>query len=385
MHATRVHSFSFVGTLQAKLSDIIGIINKLAPPVLAEEWDNVGLQVGNPTDVIHRIMVALDPISVAMDAAIENSCQLLITHHPLIFKPLKKIITTDGTGSLVHKAIANGLAVVSLHTNYDIVASGVNDLLAATLGLTSTRPLKISQREELVKLVVFVPLTHHEAVMNALLPFCRVSSNYADCSFSSPGKGTFRPLEGASPFIGTAGKRELVDESRLELLISRGTLQSVLRTLHRVHPYEEPAYDIIPTLNEGSRSGIGRVGELAAATDLRGFAEHVKTALGASAIRIVGDLDRPVSKVALCGGSGAFLLRDAVREGADLLLTGDIKYHEAREGESMGIALIDAGHFATEFVMVAGLVRQLEHELENRKLDVELLGCTAESDPFRMI
>ncbi|NVO00453.1 MAG: Nif3-like dinuclear metal center hexameric protein [Geobacteraceae bacterium] len=371
--------------MQAKLSDIIGIINKIAPPSLAEDWDNVGLQVGDPSATIDRIMVALDPVQEAIDAAIDNSCQLLLTHHPLIFKPLKRISTADETGRLIHKAIANRLAIVSLHTNYDVVQNGVNDLLTEALGMTGCKPLKVSHHEELVKLVVFVPLSHHETVMNSLIPFCCQEGNYADCSFTTSGLGTFRPLDGSSPYIGTTGKRECVEESRIELLITKTDIQAALKSMRRSHPYEEPAFDIIPLLNKGKASGIGRIGNIATASTLKDFSERVKVALGTPAIRIVGNPERLVSKIAVCGGSGAFLLRDAAREGADLLLTGDIKYHEAREAGFLGIALIDAGHFPTEKLMIEGLSLQLEAEIKKRRLDVQLCRCTTESDPFRVI
>lgn len=385
MHAARVHSFSFVGTLRTKLSDIVGIINKIAPPVLAEAWDNVGLQVGDPANEIDRIMVALDPCPEAVDAAIKNSCQLLLTHHPLIFKPLKRITTTDETGRLIHQAIANRLAIVSLHTNYDVAQNGVNDLLAEALGVTSCRPLKVSHREELVKLTVFVPLTHHDALMNALLPFSWQSGKYADCSFATSGHGTFKPLAGASPYLGKIGERESIEESRFELLIRKADLQPVLKSLRKAHPYEEPAFDITPLLNEGLQSGIGRIGLLESAPLLKDFAENVKKCLGTTFLRIVGNPEQRISKLALCGGSGASLLRDAAREGADLFLTGDIKYHEAREAQSLGIALIDAGHFATERLMVDGLSLQLEKELKRRKFEADVFRCIAESDPFVVI
>lgn len=385
MHTKRVHSFSFVGTLQAKLSDIVGIINKIAPPALAEDWDNVGLQVGDPSSGIERIMVALDPCPEAVNAAIANSCQLLITHHPLIFKPLKRISTADETGRLIHQAIAGRLAIVSLHTNYDVATNGVNDLLANALGVTSCRPLKVSHREELLKLTVFVPLSHHGALLDALLPFSPLTGNYTDCSFTTSGQGTFKPLDGASPYIGKVGERESVAESRLELLIRKADLQPALKSLRKAHPYEEPAFDLIPLFNEGLPSGIGRIGLLQSGPQLKDFAASVKKVLGCASLKVVGNPSQQITKVALCGGSGAFLMREAAREGAELLVTGDIKYHDAREAQALGLALIDAGHFATERLMIDGLSTQLEKELNSRKLAVEVLRCATESDPFEVI
>ena len=367
---------------RAKLSDIVGIINKIAPPALAEEWDNVGLQVGDTTAEIERVMVALDPGLPAIDAAIQNSCQLLLTHHPFIFKPLKRITSGDETGRLIQKAIKCGLAVLSLHTNYDTAANGVNDLLAHALGLQKLSPLRIVRREELLKLVVYMPETHQAAIMEELLQYAALQGNYDQCSFTSAGTGTFRPLAGASPFVGTQGKREAVVESRFEMLLTKTGLQQALKTLYKVHPYEEPAFDIVPLLNEGEAAGIGRIGLLPSPLAVRDFAAHVKHSLGAVSLRVVGDLDRKVTKIALCGGSGMSLLHESVRAGADAFVTGDIKYHEAREAEALGVILIDAGHFATEHLMVAGLSNQLGLELKKRKFDAEVLRCSVETDPF---
>jgi dinuclear metal center YbgI/SA1388 family protein len=370
---------------KAKVSDILGIINKITPPALAENWDNVGLQVGDPAGEVGRIMVALDPGPQAVDASLESSCQLLVTHHPLIFKPLKRISTNDGTGRLIHRAISGGLSIISAHTNYDSAGSGVNDLLAAALGVTGCRPLRVVLCEELIKLAVYVPGTHQEQLMEALLPFSGLSTKYADCSFRVSGQGTFRPLAGAAPFIGAVGELESVEESRFEILVRKPELQPALKALRKAHPYEEPAFDIIPLLNEGECEGLGRVGTLQAPTTIREFAATVKDRLGLASLRVVGDAGQLISRVAVCGGSGSSLLRDAAREGADLFVTGDIKYHDAREAQDLGIALLDAGHFATELLMIQGLSTRLENECEKRRFEVEILRCAAELDPFEVI
>ena len=330
-------------------------------------------------------MVALDPGSQAVDAALESSCQLLLTHHPLIFKPLKKISTNDETGRLIHRAISGGLSIISAHTNYDSAGSGVNDLLAAALGVTGCKPLRIVLRGELLKLVVFVPLSHQQELMKSLLPFSSMPGNYADCSFRVSGQGTFRPLAGAAPYIGSVGAFESVEESRFEILVRKSELQPAVKALRKAHPYEEPAFDIIPLLNEGESEGIGRVGTVGNPIRLKDFAATVKERLGLTSLRVVGDTEQLISRVALCGGSGSSLLHDAVREGADLFLTGDIKYHEAREAQALGIALLDAGHFATELLMIRGLSGQLKSECEKRRLEVEVLSCAAELDPFEVI
>lgn len=368
-----------------KVSDVVGIINKIAPFATAEEWDNVGLQVGDPAAPAERIMVSLDPCREAIDAAIRQQCQLLLTHHPFIFKPLKRIALNEPLGSLISHAIKHDLAVVSLHTNLDIAAGGVNDLLAQRLGLGTCQPLKVTGVEELVKLAVFVPQGHEERVLDALSRFSGVIGNYRDCSFQAQGTGTFRPLEGARPFIGEIGRRERVEEVRLEVLLRKGDLAAALNALMKVHPYEEPAYDLYPLLNKGESRGLGRIGELPSPLSLREFALTVKERLAVDGIRMVGAADRAVKKVAVCGGSGAFLLREAHFRGADLLVTGDVKYHEAREAEDLGIALLDAGHFATERLMVGGVRELLETELTKKGFAATLTAYEGEREPFSFI
>jgi dinuclear metal center YbgI/SA1388 family protein len=365
-----------------KVSDILGIINKFAPFGSAEEWDNVGLQVGNPAAPAERIMVALDPGRDALEAAAAARCSLLLTHHPFIFKPLKRISAADPLGSLITFAISYNIAVIALHTNLDIAPGGVNDLLAHLLGVEKTIPLKVTSVEELVKLSVFVPHGSEDRVLEALFRFSGVMGNYRDCSFRSAGTGTFTPQEGARPHIGSIGKREAVDENRIEVLLRKADSAAAVAALLKAHPYEEPAYDLYPLLNRGESNGLGRIGRLREDMTLARFARDVKNRLNIPGVRFVGDPDRTVGKIALCGGSGASLIRDAWKQGADVLVTGDVKYHEARDGEALGLALIDAGHFATERPMIQGVAARLRGDLVKRKFTAEILEFEGERDPF---
>jgi dinuclear metal center YbgI/SA1388 family protein len=365
-----------------RLSDILGITNKIAPSGLAENWDNVGLQLGDPARQVSRIMVALDPGTPALGAAVGAGCQLLLTHHPFIFTPLKKISATDATGRLAIAALKNDLAIVSLHTNYDIVPGGVNDLLAERLGVGGALPLRVTGAEEYLKLAVFVPHGYEEALLDAVSPSMPPIGNYRDCSFQGDGVGRFTPLAGARPFVGEVGARHREQERRLEFLVVKERLAGALAALKAVHPYEEPAYDIYPVLNRGAAYGLGRIGRLAEPTTAGGFAAAVKEALGAPGVRLVGDPERRVQKVALCGGSGASLLHEAARKGADLLVTGDVKYHEARDAEELGVAVLDAGHFATEIPMVRGLAGALRSVLEAKRFQAEVIEYQGERDPF---
>ncbi len=356
----------------------------MAPPGLTETWDNSGLQVGDPTASISRIMVALDATPAVIESAISSACQLLITHHPLIFKPQKSISTATSQGKSIHAAIRGGLAIVSMHTNYDIATGGLNDVLAARLGLEACQPLQVTARQELVKLVVFVPEDHLERVRTALFFCAEQLGAYRDCSFAAPGEGTFTPQAGALPFIGTVGQLERVAERRLEFLTDRTSLPRAVKALLAAHPYQEPAFDIYPLLNEGSPLGLGRIGRLPAPVSLAEYAARIGADLRAPGLRYVGDPAMMVSKVALCSGSGASVMRTAARAGADLLVTGDVKYHEARDAEELGMAVIDAGHFPTEIIMVPAVSERLAGMLAAAGYQgCDVLACDLETEPFR--
>ncbi len=368
-----------------KVADIVGIINKIAPTSLAEAWDNPGLQIGDPAAQVTRVMIALDPTPDVIDSALAASCQLLVTHHPFIFKPLKSISTATPHGATIHKAMKGGLSILSLHTNYDIVRDGLNDLLAEKVGLVNCVPLKVTTKSELVKLVVFVPVGQLEHLRSELFPFAAGMGKYRDCSFTAGGTGTFTPLEGAEPYTGTVGAMSRVNEERLEMLIERIQLPRAVKALLAAHPYEEPAFDLYPLLNEGEKQGLGRIGRLPEPLTLEEYVGRLRSALSAPSLRYVGDPAAKISKVALCSGSGSTLLRDAARSGADVLVTGDVKYHEARDAEDMGLAVIDAGHFSTEIIMVSEITGRLGRELaEAGYTDCHVEACRTESDPFRI-
>ncbi len=368
----------------AKVSDIVGIINKKFPFGLAEEWDAVGLQLGDPAEAVERIMVALDPLPDVLDQALSRNCQLLITHHPLIFTPVRQITSATSVGRLLLRAARGGLALLAMHTNYDIADGGLNDLLAERLGLRQLRPLKITDQEQLVKLVVFVPENDLETVRQAMFAEASSVGNYRDCSFAAAGEGTFTPQPGAEPTIGAVGRLERVAERRLELLVQRDRLAKAIQALLKAHPYEEPAFDCYPLLNQGHSQGLGRIGVVETPCSLAAYSDQVRQRLQSGPVRLVGDPTRLVRSVALCSGSGASLLKDAVRAGADLLVTGDLKYHEAREAEESGIALLDVGHFASEQLMVAAVQQFLQTTLTAAGYVCDVLAAEGERDPFQV-
>ena len=374
-----------MGKITPRIHDLVGCLNTLFPPELAEEWDNVGLQVGDPAIPFSKGVVALDPDMGAVLAACEAGAQVLITHHPLLFRSLKRLTPEDETGRILFHAIQNNLVILSAHTNLDSAQPGLNSWLADLLDVHNTSPLKLSPGH-LLKLVVYVPAGHETEVADALFAAgAGHVGQYDQCSFRQPGTGTFRPGEDSSPFIGEIGRCEEVNELRLEVIVPRSRLNKVLSRLLKVHPYEDVAYDLIPLENKRNDVGLGRVGRLENTLSLQEFSERVRQKLGCDTLRVVGSAEQSVRKIALCGGSGASLISTAHRCGADVLVTGDIKYHEAKTAEALGIALVDAGHFATEVLMTGHLTQLLNDAAEQNGWEATFQAYDGAIDPFRTV
>ena len=366
-----------------RIQDLVGLIHRLYAPELAEDWDNVGLQVGDPGRALDRVMVALDPGLEAVEAARDAGAQALVTHHPLLFKPVKRLTPDDAVGKVLWAAVRDDVAIISAHTNLDCAVDGLNSWLAQKVGVEQAIPLQAVAGDYL-KLVVFVPVGHEDAVADALFSAGGGQIGaYDQCSFRSSGEGTFRPGPGTQPYIGTVGQREKAEEIRLETIIPKRKLLRVLEKMQKAHPYEEVSYDLLPLQNQVPGAGLGRIGRLAQQASLGEFAARVKDFLGCDHLRLIGADQMPVRKVALCGGSGAFLLQTAHRQGADVLVTGDVKYHEARQAEELGIALIDAGHFATEQLMIEQVTQSLQAAARQLNWGVAFEAYTGEEDPFR--
>ena len=367
----------------ARLADIIGLLNHLCPPGLAEDWDNVGLQVGDPTAKIDKVLVCLDVEEIAIQEAHRQGVQLIISHHPLIFKSLKRLTPADMTGRVIFQAIKNDIAVVSAHTNLDRAADGLNDWLAERLGVKDSTPLEAPATDHFYKLVVYVPVGHEVEVRDAIFAAgAGQIGAYDHCSFSARGIGTFRGGAETQPFIGTPGDVEETEEVRLETIIPAPGVNKVVSRMLQAHPYEEVAYDLIPLANECWDVGLGRVGQLETTMPLQQFAEQIKTELQISSLKLVGDLQRQISLVAVCGGTGMSMFPAALRHGVDCLVTADIKFHEAQRARAAGVTLIDAGHFATEQIMVAELSKRLRKITSERQFEVEFIEMTAEEDPL---
>jgi len=366
--------------------DIFNLIEKLAPTSLAEGWDNPGLQVGDPDAEIKTVMLTLDiNIDVVMEAKLKGA-GLIVSHHPLIFKPLKSLRLDQPDGKLAEFIIKNNIIIYAAHTNLDIAVGGVNSVLAEKLGLNETAVLEPAGREKYVKLVVFIPAGHVEDVHRAISEAgAGWIGNYSHCAFQAPGTGMFKPLNGTKPFIGEQGKLELVEEVRLETIVPKARLDAVIQAMLRTHPYEEVAYDLYSLANPGPAYGLGRVGSLARPVSLREFAQSVKKALGLPAVRLGGKNESEVRKIAVCGGAGAKLWPAALRAGADTFVTGDINHHEARDMLAAGLNFIDAGHYGTESVVLPALKEYLEKQGRLSELNVKVVLSDISTNPFTII
>jgi len=363
-------------------SQIFACLEEFFSGKIAEDWDNVGLQVGDPTKEVGRVLVALDPDPETVKIGIEKEVDLIVTHHPLIFRPVKRLDFSQPAALLLRKLIKNEITVYSLHTNLDAAPYGLNQYLAEKLGLNRIKPWGTNRFEILYKLVVYVPRDHVENVRKAICTSgAGHTGNYSDCSFRVAGTGTFKPLPGAKPYLGEVGKVSEVDEYRLETVVPENRIYRVLDALHRAHPYEEIAYDLIRLSNRGTKLSPGRQGELARPVSLGQFAVEVKNRLRLPQVAVVGRIDSQVKKVALVSGSGASFLGQAASQGFDVLLTGDIKYHDAREAQLLGINLVDAGDYGTECLAVELLARFLTEKSEERGWDIEVIPFEG-SSPF---
>lgn len=331
-----------------KMREITDLIETLASRDYQESYDNSGWQVGDPEAMATGALICLEVTEAIVEEAIQKGCNLIIAHHPLIFPSVKRILGQTEVERVLIRAIREGIHIYAAHTNLDNVRGGVNDKLADKLGLKNRRPLR-PMKNSLGKIAVFVPPSHLETLRQAV--FDAGAGNlgeYSECSYVSPGTGSFRPGQGARPFLGEAGGgREEVEEVRLEFVFPRHREKAVIQAMIGAHPYEEPAYDFLVLENAHGDLGAGLIGDLEESMESRDFLAFVQERLGTESIKYTPYSAAPILRVALCGGSGSFLISDALSAGAQAFLTADIKYHQffASQGK---ILIADLGHYETE-------------------------------------
>jgi len=347
-----------------KVKNIASALEDFAPLMFQESYDNSGLLIGSYDKEIDRALVTLDVTDAVLDEAIREKCGLIIAHHPLIFKGIKSLTGQNPVERLILKAIRNDIAIYAIHTNLDNMQNGVNGILSSKLGLYNTRVLSLSGIG-LKKLVTFCPVDHSEKVRNAMFKAgAGHIGNYDSCSYNITGEGTFRGLEGTDPFVGEKGELHSEKEIRIETIVPDYLLNEVINAMLNIHPYEEVAYDIYPLENQDTRIGAGMIGELNEEKDAILFLKDVKSILNCKVIRYNKLIDRKIKRVAICGGSGSFLIKKAYDSGADIFITGDVKYHDFFDfvGEMI---IVDAGHYETEQFTKELLVTILKEKFSN--------------------
>ncbi len=331
----------------ASVQTVLHALEQIAPHRFAFPWDKVGLQAGDRRSLVRKAVVALDRSPGAIQFAIDQNAHLLLTHHPLIFDPVASVTSDTLEGRSIQTLIQHGISHIAAHTNWDAATGGINDALASRLGLKDMQPFGTSAGSEEFKLVCFTPPDSVDAVVDACAEAgAGVIGNYRRCAFSSPGTGTYEAQTGANPTIGQVGERSSVEEARFEMVCPADRVSAVIQALRNAHPYEEPAFDLIP-LRKGRGQQMGRIGTLKSSLSLPQFAAHVDAQLGTRSWTW-GSSSRIVSQVAVVGGAAESEWRAALDLGADAFVTGEVRQHVALEASAAGIAILAAGHYATE-------------------------------------
>ena len=330
-----------------KIKEIVSALERFAPLPLQDGFDNAGLQIGLTDAETTGALLRLDVTEAVLDEAIASGCNLVISHHPLIFKGYKSITGKDYVERCILKAIKNDIVIYSAHTNLDNAPGGVNYKIAEKIGLKNVRILE-PKENCLIKLVTFVPTAQAEEVRNALFTAgCGYIGDYDSCSYNTEGEGTFRAQEGSKPFCGNIGELHHEAEVRIETILPEYKKREVIRTLLLTHPYEEPAYDLYPLYNSWAQVGAGIIGELEEAESELEFLKRIKKTFEVGCLKHNKLTGRLIQKVALCGGAGAFLIPQAIGSGADVFITGEIKYHDYF-GRETDILLAEIGHYESE-------------------------------------
>ncbi len=342
-----VNSLSQLNFHKMKLKDITDHLESIAPLSYQESYDNAGLICGNDGMEVTGAIICLDSTEAVIDEAIANKCNLVIAHHPIVFSGLKKFNGKNYVERVIMKAIKNDIAIYAAHTNLDNVFNGVNKKIADKIGLLNCSILA-PQNNTLKRLITFCPESKAEFLRAALFEAgAGKIGNYDECSFNTNGMGTFRPNEGANPYVGEVGKQNQEKETKIEVMYPAYLEGKLLKALFLTHPYEEVAYDLIAITNANQEVGAGMIGELPQEVDETAFLNHLKKVMKAEGIKYTALKGKKVKKVAVCGGSGSFLLKNAILSGADVFVTADFKYHQFFDADNQ-IIIADIGHYESE-------------------------------------
>ena len=367
-----------------RLSDIVQVFEDWAPSWTAWERDNVGLQVGDLSRRVSRVLLTLDVTRQTLAEAIERKADLIVSHHPLLYRPISSLTSDQPLGALVLELAYRRIGVFSAHTNLDAARGGVSFSLAESLGLSNIRflsPLK----NTMMKIVVFVPESAVDQMMDAMVSAgAGRIGEYSSCSFRTKGRGSFRASSSATPSVGRRGVLESVEEIRLEMIAPRARTSAVVNALKAAHPYEEVAYDIFPTEIADPNYGMGALGTLEQSLSLEAFLTRAKRTLGCTHIRYTGNAKSKVRSVAVCGGNGTTLIPDAIAAKADVFVTSDLRYHAFHDVHE-SIALVDAGHWETERVILKPIAERLRGTSHSRGTPLNIFITKHNTNPIRMI
>ncbi|MBQ0733480.1 Nif3-like dinuclear metal center hexameric protein [Aquimarina celericrescens] len=347
-----------------QIKEVIQHLESLAPMTYAEDFDNVGLLVGDPTTTVTGVLVTLDTLEIIVDEAIENNCNLIVSFHPIVFKGIKKFNGSTYVERVVMKAIKHDIAIFAIHTALDNAWQGVNDMMCEQLGVIN-RKILIPQSGNIKKLTTFVPFAEAEKLRSKLFEAgAGTIGNYDHCSFSSEGIGTFRALEEANPSIGKIGKTHHEKETQIQVTYPKHKEKDILKALFKNHSYEEIAYETITLENKNQHIGMGMIGELADPVGELDFLKNLKKVFKTGCVRHSELLGKPIKRVAVLGGSGSFAIKHAQQAGADILITADLKYHQFYEAEKE-LILADIGHYESEQYTKNLIVSYLRKKISN--------------------
>lgn len=365
-----------------KVEQIAREVERIAPVKLAQDWDNVGLLVGDYSAEVKNVLVTIDVTKDVVAEAKKVGADLILSYHPVIWDGLKKI-TADGDGSIVYELVRSNINVYSIHTAFDVIAGGVNDQLADMIGIANPEPIGDfveNPAGTLYKIVVFVPAKDVNKIADALYRAGAGSiGTYSNCGFQTEGTGTFLPLEGSKPAIGKKGKLQHVQEIRLETIIAENKVAGAIAAMRKAHPYEVPAFDVIRNYNFESKLGLGRIGKLAKPAPLPQIIENIKKNTGAKALGIIGREKRTVKTAAVCAGSCGKIINSVIARKCDLYLTGELKHHQALTAAEADLTCICLSHTVSERFALKNIVKQLKKQLKS----VTLRISKKDTDPFR--
>ena len=360
------------------IAELSAALEEFAPPSTAAEWDNVGLLLGDPSARAERVMTCLTVTPDVVAEAVRERAALIVSHHPILFRGAKRLTAATPDGRVILPLARAGIAVYSPHTAFDNCAGGINDVLCRRLGIEEAKPLRPREATRQCKLVAYVPDSDLGKVSDAVFAAgAGRIGQYTECSYRLAGKGTFFATDATNPTVGQKGRREEVEEWRLEVVVPESMLTSVVAAMRKAHSYEEPAFDVYPLMaNVGG--GEGRIGVLQGRVTLGELVERVKTALSAASVQVVGDLSKTVGRAAVaCGAAGEYLV-DSIRSNADVFLTGEMRFHDALTARDAGVSVILPGHYATERPGVEELAAKLAAEWAG----VTAWASRAERDPL---